>query len=204
MIYIEHVLNMKGEVMNKKEKQREERKIQLLQIALKQFITKGFYGTSTREISKIAGISSGLMFHYYPSKESLYEALVEIGCNKMSLPPFVDSPLDFFEEQATEALEMLNTSVFFAEMFVFMGNASYHAHEISTKAGELLKAHDIITQSIPLIIKGQENAEIRTGNPQALSIAFWSAIQGIAEEIALNPNKPIPKAEWIVDIIKKV
>ena len=34
------------------------------------------------------------------------------------------------------------------------------------------------------------------------SIAFWYAIQGIAEEIAINPDSPIPEADWIMDILR--
>lgn len=57
--------------MTKKEKQYEMRKWQILDIALSHFIRYGFYGTSTRKIAEEAGISSGLMFHYFPSKLTL-------------------------------------------------------------------------------------------------------------------------------------
>ncbi len=60
-----------------------QRKWQILTISLEQFIQKGYYGTSTREISKIAGISSGLMFHYFESKEDLYHSLIKIGTQEM-------------------------------------------------------------------------------------------------------------------------
>ena len=42
----------------------DKRKKQLLQVALDVFIEKGYYGTSTREIARRAGVSSGLLFHY--------------------------------------------------------------------------------------------------------------------------------------------
>ena len=66
--------------MTKKEEQYEMRKYQILDISLNHFIRYGFYGASTRKIAEEAGISSGLMFHYFPNKLSLYEDLVEIGC----------------------------------------------------------------------------------------------------------------------------
>ncbi len=190
--------------MNKRDEQKEYRKQQILQIALEQFISKGFYGASTREISKIAGVSSGLLFHYFDSKESLYETLIEIGCSKMVLTPRQDiSPIKVFEQQAQDLLQLITSNPFAAKMFVFMGYAVYNAAQISQKAGDLLARHDITSQSVPLIQKGQELGEIRSGNPLALSIAFWCSIQGIAEAIALNQNSPIPEAEWILDILKK-
>ena len=76
------------------------RKWQILDIALTHFIRYGFYGTSTRKIAEEAGISSGLMFHYFPNKLALYEALVDIGCEPMTVEVSEDeSPLVFFEKQ---------------------------------------------------------------------------------------------------------
>lgn len=59
-----------------------ERLKQLLTVALDEFITKGFYGTSTREICRRAGISSVLLFHYFPNKESIYLELIKTGVEK--------------------------------------------------------------------------------------------------------------------------
>jgi hypothetical protein len=55
---------------------------------------------------------------------------------------------------------------------------------------------------MPLIQEGQQLGEIKEGNAQALSIALWCSIQGIAEEIAMNPNSPFPQADWIIDILR--
>lgn len=190
--------------MGKRAQQHEERRLQLLQIGLDQFITKGFYGTTTREISRLAGISSGLMFNYFASKESLFEALVEIGCSKLVLEVDLNSsPLQRFERQITDLLNMIEQHRPVAKMFVFMAYASYNAAKISQKAGDMLAAHDLIRDSVPLIEEGQRIGEIRPGNPQALSIAFWCSIQGIAEEIALNADSPVPQADWIMDILRR-
>ncbi|MDF2935583.1 MAG: TetR family transcriptional regulator [Paenibacillaceae bacterium] len=195
--------------MGKRAEQHEQRRLQLLQIALDQFITKGFYGTSTREISRIAGISSGLMFNYFSTKESLFEALVEIGCSKLVLEKQEEqeeqeqgSPLFILEKQITGLMSMIRDQPQAAKMFVFMAYASYNAAAISAKAGEMLAGHDLIKQCVPLIEEGQRLGEIRRGNPLALSIAFWCSVQGIAEEIALNPSRPLPEADWIVDILR--
>lgn len=190
--------------MGNRDREREKRQGQILQIALDQFIAKGYYGTSTREICKIAKVSSGLMFHYFASKKALYEALIEIGCSRMVLTPQQNiSPLKIFEGHLQDLLQLITNNPFAAKMFVFMGYAVYNTAQISQKAGELLAQHDIINQSVPLIEKGQELGEIRSGNPLALSISFWCSIQGIAEAIALKPNNPTPDAEWILDILKK-
>lgn len=190
--------------MKNRDRDKEKRRGQILQIALDQFIAKGYYGASTREICKIADISSGLMFYYFDSKKALYEALIEIGCSKMIFEPQQNiSPLKIFERHLEDLFQLITSNKFAAKMFMFMGYAVYNAAQISQKAGELLAQHDIITHSVALIEKGQELGEIRAGNPLALSISFWCSIQGIAEAIALNPNNPVPNTEWILDILKK-
>jgi AcrR family transcriptional regulator len=186
-----------------RDREKEHRRRQILQIALDEFIAKGFYGTSTREICKIAGVSSGLLFYYFNSKEELYEALIEIGCSKLVFNSEKNvSPIKVFESYAKEMLLLITDNQFAAKMFVFMGYAAYNAARISQKAGDLLSEHDITNQSIPLIQKGQKLGEIRQGDPLALSIAFWCSIQGIAEAISLNPNTPLPEAKWITSILE--
>ena len=53
------------------------RREQILQTALKLFAARGFDGTSTRQIAKEAGITEGLIFHYFPTKASLLTAILE-------------------------------------------------------------------------------------------------------------------------------
>lgn len=190
--------------MGIREEQYMQRKEQILQIALMEFIEKGYYGTSTREIAKIAGISSGLMFHYFNSKQELYETLIEIGCSELSLEyEEEDSPIGVLESSVTGIMQLVTQKSFAAKMFLFMGDASYSAAHISEKAGAMLAQHDIIRQSIPLIERGQKLGEIRSGDPHILSIVFWSSVQGVAEAVATQTDELKPKAEWIMDILRK-
>lgn len=189
--------------MSTKKEQQEYRRSQILTVSLELFVKRGFYGTSTREISKAAGISSGLMFHYFDSKEHVYEELIAIGCEKMNVDfdSATANPLAFMTGFVHELFQMLEHNPFSAKMFVLMGNAYFHS-DISEKANAMLAQHHIIEQSMGLIVAGQRMGQIKQGNPHALSIAFWSAIQGIAQEVALHPGAPLPNPDWIVDIIK--
>lgn len=87
-------------------------------------------------------------------------------------------------------------------MFVLMNQAF-----LNDAAPQVVK--DMVTQvndmmvPIPLIEAGQKLGVIKEGNPTALCTAFWCSIQGIAEELAIHPDTPLPEADWIVDIIRK-
>jgi AcrR family transcriptional regulator len=186
-----------------KQEQHEQRRLQLLQVALEQFVARGFYGTSTREISKAAGISSGLMFHYFNSKEHIYEELIKIGCQRMDIDftSGMTDPAAFLHALVSELLAMLEYP-FSAKMFVLMGNAFFH-RDISQKVNDMLDVRNVSLLSKELIMEGQRLGQFKEGDPVALSLAFWNAIQGIAGHIALRPDDPMPEAAWIMAILIK-
>lgn len=189
--------------MATKQEQHEQRRIQILQVALEQFVARGFYGTSTRDISKAAGISSGLMFHYFKSKEHVYEELIKIGCQRMDID-FSSAMVDpgaFLHALVSELLAMLEHP-FSAKMFVLMGNAFFH-RDISQTVNDMLDVRNVALLSKEVIVQGQKLGQFKAGDPVALSLAFWNAIQGIAEHIALKPEDPRPEPAWIMSILTK-
>lgn len=189
--------------MSKKEEQYEKRKWQILDIALNHFIQYGYHGTSTRKIAEDAGISSGLMFHYFPNKLALYEALVEIGCEKLKTDAGEDeSPLVFFEKQVEWFLSVATRNNFASRMFVFMGLVAINAKTVSERAAQMIKENDIEIKSIPYIEKGQELGIIRQGDPLTLSALFYSSIQGFAETLVARDNLILPEKEWFLAILK--
>lgn len=67
----------------------------------------------------------------------------------------------------------------------------------------LLKSIDICRQWIPIILEGQRRGEFRAGNPHSLCVAILGAIQGIVQEKVRVPNTPLPKIDWLMDMIVK-
>jgi len=55
----------------------QERKETIEDAARKLFIKQGFHATSMRDISKSAGLSLGNLYNYYPTKESIFESIVD-------------------------------------------------------------------------------------------------------------------------------
>lgn len=49
----------------------------ILKEANRLFMSKGYLGTSTREIAKNAGITQPNLYHYFSDKEKLYQAVLE-------------------------------------------------------------------------------------------------------------------------------
>ena len=189
--------------MTVRDEQKEKRRDEILRAGLDLFIKKGYTATKIQDIAAQVGMSLGLLFHYFPSKEELYCSLIEYGISgPMSLMATEASePIAFFNMAAEQVLAYIRQDSFTAKMFLLMNQAMLH-EDIPQKAKEQLKAFDIYTPTSALIVRGQQNGTIRPGDPLALAAAFWAAISGIAELCASYPGIPAPQSEWIVDLIR--
>ena len=55
----------------------EERRLQILAVAVRLFSQKGFRGTTTKEIAQAAGVSEAMVFRHFATKEELYAAILD-------------------------------------------------------------------------------------------------------------------------------
>lgn len=75
----------------------------ILDAAAQEFAANGVDGTSTAAICKRAGIGSGTLFHYFPTKRDIFRAVFEEGFERTA--QVCDRALD--GRPAAEALELL-------------------------------------------------------------------------------------------------
>jgi AcrR family transcriptional regulator len=185
--------------MTTRAEQKAERRKQILAAGLDLFIGRGLTATKVSDIADAVGMSVGLLFHYFSSKEQLYEELVSIGLEKSKSKISADNcePLAFFR-QISEAV--LVGDLFTAKMFVLMNQAA-SCEQLSDEVRDRLKQDNFISTA-KLIAAGQANGTIRNGEPLALAIAFWGAVQGVCQIIVQDPELPRPSAEWLIRILK--
>lgn len=190
--------------MGIREQQKEKRRREILEAALDLFIRRGYASTKISDIAERVGMSVGLLFHYFKSKENLYEELIKYGISgPMSTMADTDKePLEFFDYTAERLFYIIKNVPSTAKMFVLMSQAFYNeAAPQSVK--DMLKDFDIYTPTAMIIQKGQAKGTIREGNPYALAMAYWCSIQGVAEQMAMNPELPCPESQWITDILRR-
>ena len=95
------------------------------------FAEKGYANVTTRQLSKELGISTGAMYHYFPSKQALFEQLVE----EVSLQEFqlfkMATPEGTLSEriQALETLLIENEEHFIKQAAIWVD--FYQHHEVS-------------------------------------------------------------------------
>ncbi|MDX9695369.1 MAG: TetR/AcrR family transcriptional regulator [Bacteroidales bacterium] len=62
---------------------RDEKMALIMEVALERFANDGYYQTTISHIAKHAGISKGLMYNYFDSKEALLKAIIHRSVNEV-------------------------------------------------------------------------------------------------------------------------
>lgn len=191
--------------MNKRKQQSEERRQQILECSLDMIVSRGFEATKIRDIADKLNISTGLFFNYFESKEKVYEELVKIGMsgpeNVFRLEIRDATPARILENIADIILRSLKENCMTAKMFILMLH-TINSKDVPASVKRIVRGFDAFSPIILVIRKGQELGEFKDGSPAALAMAFWGAIQGIAEYHAINSEMPLPESSWIVDMLR--
>jgi len=190
--------------MGKRVEQKEKQRQNLLNVSLDLFVRRGYHGTTVRDIAEQAHTSVGLVFHYFPTKQAILEELARfahIGTSSardLLTAPF--PPLKIFEQIVEMTLHYLEEPT--ASSLFLLVNQINTLESIPEHIKQIVNSSGVVRASIPIILKGQQMGEIKTGDPLSLSLAFWGALQGIAEVRLWFPDAPVPDSRCIVDIMK--
>lgn len=115
------------------EELREQSREKIMEAALDLFGTKGFDATSITDIAKKAGVSKGLLYHYFSSKEHLVKEMID-GLNKLEEEAmsrvkdqeavvFLENLIDMFFKEMRENYQwwrLLMNMTFHIEKFDFV------------------------------------------------------------------------------------
>lgn len=93
------------------------------EIAVAEFLEKGFRGASLREIVRKAGVTTGAFYGYYKSKEELFSALVK---------PHADYVQNYFNSIVAKFME-LPKSDWAKNMDAYSKNGMLHIYEYAWK-----------------------------------------------------------------------
>lgn len=187
----------------KRTEQKELRRKEILSKSLELFVQKGYDGTKTSEIARSLGMSEGLLFHYFPSKENLYLELVKLGVQGTEVFDLgIDNPYEALYNALDGFFSRAKENRLVAKMFILVDRAQNkestpeEVYKVATKV-------NIIQNSVPIIEMGQKKGIFRSGNPLTLSYTFWNAVHGNMEELAKNSEMEVPQTEWLLSILTK-
>src|ERR1044072_4967933 len=97
----------------------EERRLQILRVAVTLFSQKGFRGTTTKEIAQAAGVSEAMVFRHFATKQELYSAILDHkACSGDTMNP---------EEMVSEALKLKDDRAVFERLA--LGALQHHEQD---------------------------------------------------------------------------
>ena len=195
------------------EQNRQLREVQyarILQTSLNLFVGRGFAATRVADIATDAGVSPGLLYHYFPSKDDILVALLQ-----ESLPKLEATALDLEALAMPVADKLLMALQRLIEGIQTRSDTSKHyllIAQISTSdalpdvAGKILEryAHTPYAVMERLFAEGQREGRVRDGDPRQMAMIFWSLIKGLSIHHAMHGRDlGEPTAEAIAPLFLK-
>jgi AcrR family transcriptional regulator len=182
---------------------RDERKEQIMGAALKVFSRRGIIGTKMSMIAAEAGISHGLLYHYFKSKDELFTTLVQWSMEEAhaamkSIYDLPGSPIEKVRKLTEAILEEDGTPYF---MLIHQARTSDGVPE---KAKQLIQQYSMKTfvdQLLPLFTEGQKAGEIAGGNLQHLISCYLSVLSGL---MVLNTKEDEDYSLPEVDVLLRI
>ncbi len=101
----------------------QEKRDRIMNAAMSEFSLKGFKNASTNEIVKKAGISKGALFHYFSSKQEMFEFLYSYHAKIFTdifYPMLDDLPKDVMKRWSTFAAMKMEMVTQYPLIFEFM------------------------------------------------------------------------------------
>jgi AcrR family transcriptional regulator len=189
----------------KLDKIRDERTNQIKKAALKIFARYGYLGTKTNMIALEAGISEGLIYKYFRSKEELFTTLIqelmeEAKSELEGLYYLEGSPFDQIQTLTKNMISEENR-----EAFVLIQRARKD-EDVPEKINPIFKqysAYNLIDILVPIIVKGQELGEFSNEDPRKLASWYFFIINSICIQEVEKEEYGLPSVDVLMRILKK-
>lgn len=175
-----------------------EKRERILNAAINEFAHKGYKNASTNEMVKEAGISKGLIFHYFKSKKQLYfflyDYLMEIMEKEYFQKLWLDEK-DFLKKMRMAALTKLELFRKYPLIFKFFLTA-YSETDDEVRNEVAHRNQKLIEINLPKIYDNIDLSNLREGVDQqkAMNLIVW-ALEGYANS-KIPEFKTMDEAEF--------
>ena len=176
-------------------KQVKDKRTAIMEAALKLFTERGFQGTSTAQISKEAGVATGTLFNYFPTKEDLINSLYfEVkGRLSSSMGKEIEIESTFQERVRRLWSNSINWGIDNQEEFLFVGQFCSSPYITKYTREEVMKEYIFLHN---LVNEGIKTGEIKDFSPELTIAMFYQGNRAVVNLI-LNSNLSKDKNELI-------
>ncbi|CAG7654794.1 TetR/AcrR family transcriptional regulator [Paenibacillus allorhizosphaerae] len=182
------------------------RREQIKRAALKVFARRGLDGTKMSMIAAEAGVSDGLAYRYFKSKDDIFEMLVREaidGANEAfeTIGRLSVSPLERFRALTKEIIEDENNDYFVLVQQVMS------ADSLPKEVAQLIEGYStlrMIDQMAPVFADGQRDGVFIDGDPRELVMWYLTVLSGLmlVDRSLLKDYRP-PQTDFLLNLIVK-
>ena len=162
----------------------DKRRNHILGAALKVFAEKGFSATKISNIASEAGLSHGLMYHYFKTKDDVFTELVRSASNHLLSITKYGAEYDASPIEQIHIITEMIISVGYSTKSAYHLNIfeqAYISEGIPDAAKKIINNNQSSTIKLlaDIIRKGQKLGQIIEGNPLKLAFAYLSMVRGM-------------------------
>ena len=192
------------------QKVKDERREQILSAALALFATKGLSATKITDIAQKTGMSQGLIYHYYKSKEEIFTWLIGSAMQKMNEAALNLEKLPVTaKEKIVMAIEGLlkgfNDNADTANYY-FMITQTALSEAYPEEAKEIIRMQNDVKYEIIIRIlqQGQEDGTIKNHDASEMATLLFSSINGLALNKSIyGPRFRMPDKQILLSMFLK-
>lgn len=149
------------------------------------FAKKGPAGTSVQEIADLAGISIGLLYRHFQTKEELFDALVDGACEGLAEVTAIlqtdTPPKEIIEGLCAEILSDVGANDDYNNLIMLITQAIGSGSKSEALTVLFEQDKQMLLALEQLIERGQTERVFRAGNPYDMALLFCSTLQGISQ-----------------------
>ncbi len=176
-------MSPRGKILN--EQMRAEAIEKITNAGLEVFSDYGYNGATIKQIAKVAGLSYGLVYHYFPSKQDVFQTLIDIALEKS-----IETISEGIDVEGTAWDKLKNLSSHLVQKVLTHTSSRYFLIVIQalTQGKNIPGLMEHISRYseqhyvkvMPLIIQAQQSGEVMECDPIALTAAYFSFVQGLS------------------------
>ena len=161
----------------------------IMEAALKLFTERGFHGTSTAQISKDAGVATGTLFNYFPTKEDLINSLYfEVkGDLSQAMGKDIDAESTFQDKLRKIWSNLVKWGIDNQDEFLFVGQFCSSPYITKFTREEVMKEYVFLHK---LVDEGRRKGEIRDFSAELIIAMFYQGSRAVVNLILdSDPSK---------------
>ena len=183
----------------------EDRRRQLIEVAIDLFSRRGFAGTTTKEIAAAAGVTEAIIFRHFATKQDFYKAILDYKCQGEGAGGWLAELQKFMDADDDEGLFrfLLSTIIGFyrdePQFERLLLHAALEGHELAIMHHNQLKL-PIGAKFKEYIVRRQQQGALRHCDPAIVLFTLAGIPQFYAMQKYIHQNGEMPFSdEQVVD-----